>query len=185
MKKFTKTTIVSLGAAAMLFGGGAAGYAASNWQGHNDLVQVQINLDKLANQLQKNKIDLDAATQDLNAANDGQTNLQKQLDQAKQDYKNLQDQRTTDQNSFNDQLAGKQTEIQQKIQEIQRKIQEGDDKVADKQKEVEGLNRKVSDLNKQLANQKQSSDADMAQAIKDAQDTRSKSDQIVDQYVGK
>jgi len=185
MKKFTKTTIVSLGAAAMLLGGGAAGYAASNWQGHNDLVQVQINLDKLANQLQKNKIDLDAATQDLNAANDGQTNLQKQLDQAKQDYKNLQDQRTTDQNSFNDQLAGKQTEIQQKIQEIQRKIQEGDDKVADKQKEVEGLNRKVSDLNKQLANQKQSSDADMAQAIKDAQDTRSKSDQIVDQYVGK
>jgi len=185
MKKFTKTTIVSLGAAAMLLGGGAAGYAASNWQGHNDLVQVQINLDKLANQLQKNKIDLDAATQDLNAANDGQTNLQKQLDQAKQDYKNLQDQRTTDQNSFNDQLAGKQTEIQQKIQEIQRKIQEGDDKVADKQKEVEGLNRKVSDLNKQLANQKQSSDADMAQAIKDAQDTRDKSDQIVDQYVGK
>ena len=185
MKKFTKTTIVSLGAAAMLLGGGAAGYAASNWQGHNDLVQVQINLDKLANQLQKNKIDLDAATQDLNAANDGQTNLQKQLDQAKQDYKNLQDQRTTDQNSFNDQLAGKQTEIQQKIQEIQRKIQEGDDKVADKQKEVEGLNRKVSDLNKQLANQKQSSDADMAQAIKDAQDTRNKSDQIVNQYVGK
>jgi len=185
MKKFTKTTIVSLGAAAMLLGGGAAGYAASNWQGHNDLVQVQINLDKLANQLQKNKIDLDAATQDLNAANDGQTNLQKQLDQAKQDYKNLQDQRTTDQNSFNDQLAGKQTEIQQKIQEIQRKIQEGDDKVADKQKEVEGLNRKVSDLNTQLSNQKQSSDADMAQAIKDAQDTRDKSDQIVDQYVGK
>jgi len=185
MKKFTKTTIVSLGAAAMLLGGGAAGYAASNWQGHNDLVQVQINLDKLAGQLQKNKTDLDAATQDLNAANDGQTNLQKQLDQAKQDYKNLQDQRTTDQNSFNNQLAGKQTEIQQKIQEIQRKIQEGDDKVADKQKEVEGLNRKVSDLNKQLANQKQSSDADMAQAIKDAQDTRNKSDQIVDQYVGK
>lgn len=185
MKKFTKTTIVSLGAAAMLLGGGAAGYAASNWIGHNDMVQIQINLDKLAGQLQKNKIDLDAATQDLNAANDGQTNLQKQLDQAKQDYKNLQDQRTADQNSFNDQLAGKQTEIQQKIQEIQQKIQEGNDKVADKQKEVNTLNQKVSDLNTQLANQKQSSDAEMAQAIKDAQDTRNKSDQIVDQYVGK
>lgn len=185
MKKFAKTTIVSLGATAMLLGGGAAGYAASNWQGHNDLVQVQINLDKLAGQLQKNKTDLDAATQDLNAANDGQTNLQKQLDQAKQDYKNLQDQRTTDQNSFNNQLAGKQAEIEQKIQEIQQKIKEGNDKVSEKQKEVEGLNRKVSDLNTQLANQKQSSDADMEQAIKDARDTRNKSDQIVDQYVGK
>lgn len=185
MKKFTKTTIVSLGAAALLFGGGAAGYAASNWSGHANMVQIQINLDKLAGQLQKNKIDLDAAKQDLNAANDGQTNLQKQLDQAKNDYKALQDQRTADQNSFNDQLAGKQAEIQQKIQEIQDKIKEGNDKVSEKQKEVNALNQKVSDLNTQLTNQKQSSDADMAQAIKDAQDTRTKSDKIVNQYVGK
>lgn len=47
------------------------------------------------------------------------------------------------------------------------------------------MNQKVSDLNNQLAEQKQSSDADMAQAIKDAQDTRDKSDQIVNQYVEK
>ncbi|MGB2509964.1 hypothetical protein [Leuconostoc suionicum] len=57
--------------------------------------------------------------------------------------------------------------------------------VADKQKEVDVLNQKVPDLNNQLAAQQQSSDADMAQAIKDAQDTRTKSDQIVNQYVGK
>lgn len=185
MKKFTKTTIVSLGAAAMLLGGGAAGYAASNWQGHADLVQVQINLDKLADQLGKNKTDLTNAQQQLQQATNGQSELQNQLNQAKQDYKNLQDQRTADQNSFNDQLAGKQTEIQQKIQEIQQKIQEGDDKVADKQKEVNALNQKVSDLNDKLVAQQQSNNADMAQAIKDAKDTRNKSDKIVDQYVGK
>lgn len=97
----------------------------------------------------------------------------------------LQDQRTADQNSFNNQLAAKQTEIQQKIQEIEQKIQEGKDNVANKQKEVDYLNKKVSDLNNQLTNQNQSTDADMAQAIKDAQDTRDKSDQIVNQYVEK
>lgn len=32
---------------------------------------------------------------------------------------------------------------------------------------------------------KTDNDADMAQAVKDAQDTRAKSDQIVNQYVGK
>ncbi|ADG39485.1 hypothetical protein LKI_10531 (plasmid) [Leuconostoc kimchii IMSNU 11154] len=47
------------------------------------------------------------------------------------------------------------------------------------------MNKKVSDLNNQLTNQNQSTDADMAQAIKDAQDTRDKSDQIVNQYVEK
>lgn len=185
MKKLTKTTIASLGAAALLLGGAGVGYAASNWQGHANMVQIQINLDKLANQLSKNKTDLTNAQQALQQANNSQTDLQNQLAQAKSDYKALQDQRTADQNSFNDQLAGKQAEIQQKIQEIQDKIKEGNDKVADKQKEVDALNQKVSDLNTQLANQKQSSDADMAQAIKDAQDTRDKSDQIVNQYVEK
>jgi chromosome segregation ATPase len=185
MKKLTKTSIVSLGAAALLLVGGGAGYAASNWAGHANIVQIQLNLDKLANQLSKNKTDLTNAQQALQQATNGQSELQKQLDQAKNDYKALQDQRTADQNSFNDQLAGKQAEIQQKIQEIQDKIKEGNDKVANKQKEVDALNQKVSDLNNQLAEQKQSSDADMAQAIKDAQDTRDKSDQIVNQYVEK
>lgn len=185
MKKITKATIVSLGAAALLLGGAGVGYAASNWQGHANMVQIQINLDKLANQLSKNKTDLTNAQQALQQANNSQTDLQNQLAQAKSDYKALQDQRTADQNSFNNQLAGKQTEIQQKIKEIQDKITEGDNKVADKQKEVNALNQKVSDLNNQLASQKQSNDADMAQAIKDAQDTRDKSDQIVNQYVEK
>lgn len=148
------------------------------------MVQIQINLDKLANQLSKNKTDLMNAQQALQQADNSQADLQNQLAQAKSDYKALQDQRAADQNSFNDQLAGKQAEIQQKIQEIQQKIQEGNDKVADKQKEVDTLNQKVSDLNNRLAAQKQSNDADMAQAIKDAQDTRDKSDQIVNQYVG-
>lgn len=185
MKKITKATIVSLGAAALLLGGAGVGYAASNWQGHANMVQIQINLDKLANQLSKNKTDLTNAQQALQRANNSQTDLQNQLAQAKSDYKALQDQRTADQNDFNDQLAGKQAEIQQKIQEIQQKIQEGNDKVADKQKEVDVLNQKVSDLNNQLAAQKQSNDADMTQAIKDAQDTRDKSDQVVNQYVDK
>lgn len=185
MKKLTKTTIVSFGATALLLGGAGAGYAASNWQGHANMVQIQINLDKLATQLSKNKTNLTSAQQALQQSNNTQADLQNQLAQAKSDYKVLQDQRTADQNSFNDQLAGKQTEIQQKIQEIQQKIQEGNDKVADKQKEVEDLNKKVSDLNNQLTNPNQSANADMAQAIKDAQDTRDKSDQIVNQYVEK
>ncbi len=185
MKKLTKTTIVSFGATALLLGGAGAGYAASNWQGHANMVQIQINLDKLANQLSKNKTDLTDAQQALQQANNTQADLQNQLAQAKSDYKVLQDQRTADQNSFNNQLAAKQTEIQQKIQEIEQKIQEGKDNVANKQKEVDYLNKKVSDLNNQLTNQNQSTDADMAQAIKDAQDTRDKSDQIVNQYVEK
>lgn len=185
MKKLTKTTIVSFGAVALLLGGSGVGYAASNWIGHNNMVQIQSNLDKLANQLSKNKTDLTNAQQALQQAKNSQTDLQNKLAQANSDYKALQAQRTADQNSFNDQLAGKQAEIQQKIQEIQQKIKEGDDKVADKQKEVDALNQKVSDLNNQLAAQKQSNDADMAQAIKDAQDTRNKSDQIVNQYVEK
>ena len=185
MKKLTKTTIVSFGATALLLGGAGAEYAASNWQGHANMVQIQINLDKLANQLSKNKTDLTDAQQALQQANNTQADLQNQLAQAKSDYKVLQDQRTADQNSFNNQLAAKQTEIQQKIQEIEQKIQEGKDNVANKQKEVDYLNKKVSDLNNQLTNQNQSTDADMAQAIKDAQDTRDKSDQIVNQYVEK
>ena len=182
MKKLTKTTIISFGATALLLGGAGAGYAASNWLGHANMVQIQINLDMLANQLSKNKTDLTYAQQALQQANNTQADLQNQLAQAKSDYKALQDQRTADQNSFNDQLAGKQTEIQQKIQEIQQKIQEGIDNVAVKQKEVDDLNKKVSDLTNQSTNQNQSTDADMAQAIKD---TRDKSDQIVNQYVVK
>ncbi|MFK8254623.1 hypothetical protein [Leuconostoc mesenteroides] len=185
MKKITKATIVSCGAAALLLGGAGAGYTASNWAGHANMVQIQINLDKLANQLSKNKDDLTNAQQALQQANNSQTNLQNQLVQAKSDYKALQDQHTADQNSFNNQLAGKSAEIQQKIQEIQQKIQEGTDKVADKQKEVDALNQKVSDLNNQIAAQKQSNDADMAQATQDAQETREKSDQIVNQYADK
>ena len=182
MKKLTKTTIISFGATALLLGGAGAGYAASNWLGHANMVQIQINLDMLANQLSKNKTDLTYAQQALQQANNTQADLQNQLAQAKSDYKALQDQRTADQNSFNDQLAGKQTEIQQKIQEIQQKIQEGIDNVAVKQKEVDDLNKKVSDLTNQSTNQNQSTDADMAQAIKN---TRDKSDQIVNQYVVK
>ena len=183
MKKLTKTTIVSFGATALLLGGAGAGYAASNWQGHANMVQIQINLDKLANQLSKNKTDLTNAQQALQQANNTQADLQNQLAQAKSDYKALQVQSTADQNSFNTQLAAKQTEIQEKIQEIQEKIKEGNDLVAAKQKVVDDLNTKVSDLTNQLTNQNQSTNADMAEAIKDAQETRDKSDRIVNQYV--
>lgn len=69
MKKLTKTTIVSFGATALLLGGAGTGYAASNWQGHANMVQIQINLDKLANQLSKNKTDLTDAQQALQQAN--------------------------------------------------------------------------------------------------------------------
>lgn len=185
MKKLTKTTIVSFGATALLLGGAGAGYAASNWQGHANMMQIQINLTKLANQLSKDKADLINAQQAKKQAEIAQGALQSKLSQAMSDYKVLQDQRTADQNSFNNQLAGKEAEIQKKIEEIQQKIKEGNDKVAEKQKEVDDLKQKVSDLNNQLTNQNQPTDADMEQAIKDAQDTRDKSDQIVNQYVEK
>ncbi|WP_305068211.1 hypothetical protein [Leuconostoc carnosum] len=37
-KKFKVATVTTLGAAALLLGGVGAGYAASNWIGHNDMV---------------------------------------------------------------------------------------------------------------------------------------------------
>ena len=111
--------------------------------------------------------------------------MKSQLAQAQQQYNTLNTQKNNDADSFNQQLQAKQQEIQGKIAEINQKIQEGDDKVAAKQAEVDSKNKTIDDLNKQLADQKTASDADMAQAIKDAQDTRTKSDQIVNQYVGK
>jgi len=90
-KKFKVATVTTLGAAALLLGGVGAGYAASNWIGHNDMVQVQVNLDKLANQLSKNQADLATAkqdvatiTQELQQAKNGQADLNAQLAQQKQ-----------------------------------------------------------------------------------------------------
>lgn len=191
-KKFKVATVTTLGAAALLLGGVGAGYAASNWIGHNDMVQVQVNLDKLANQLSKNQADLATAkqdvatiTQELQQAKNGQADLNAQLAQQKQQYEILSKQKDDQAATFNQQL-------QDKIAETQKAIQDGNDKVNAKQAElnakqaeVNGKDQTISELTKKLSDQKNANDADMAQAVKDAQDTRTKSDQIVNQYVGK
>lgn len=184
MKKLTKTSIISLAAIALLGTGVATGYAASDWAGHQNILAININLDKLANKIKSQQSALDQAKSDLANANNGQQQLKDQLTQQQAAYDVLNKQRNDDATSFQQQLQAKQGEIQQKIVEIQQKIDEGNQKVADKQKEVDGLNGKINDLNNQLAAQKQSSDDDMAQAVKDVQDTKSKSDQLVNQYVG-
>lgn len=191
-KKFKVATVTTLGAAALLLGGVGAGYAASNWIGHNDMVQVQVNLDKLANQLSKNQADLATAkqdvatiTQELQQAKNGQADLNAQLAQQKQQYEILSKQKDDQAATFNQQL-------QDKIAETQKAIQDGNDKVNAKQAElnakqaeVNGKDQTISELTKKLSDQKNANDADMAQAVKDAQDTRAKSDQIVNQYAGK
>lgn len=184
MKKLTKTSIVSLAAVALLGTGVATGYAASDWAGHQNILAINVNLDKLANKIKSQQSVLDQSKLDLANATNGVNKLTDQLTQQQAAYDALNKQRNDDAASFQQQLQGKQGEIQQKIVEIQQKIDEGNQKVADKQKEVDGLNGKINDLNNQLAAQKQSSDDDMAQAVKDVQDTKSKSDQLVNQYVG-
>ena len=177
MKKIANTTIVSFGAVALLLGGAGAGYAASNWQGHANMVQTESNLDKLATQLIKDKNNLESAQQELQQAKNAQADLQKKLAEAESEKKTLQDQHTKDQ-------ADIQNKIQEKIDGIRDQAQRDNGRVNEKQKEVDDLKKKVSDLSSQLAKQKPS-DSDTAQAIQDAQDLRDKSDRLVNQYVEK
>lgn len=177
MKKIANTTIVSFGAVALLLGGAGAGYAASNWQGHANMVQTESNLDKLATQLIKDKNNLESAQQELQQAKNAQADLQKKLAEAESEKKTLQDQHTKDQ-------ADIQNKIQEKIDGIRDQAQRDNERVNEKQKEVDDLKKKVSDLSSQLAKQKPS-DSDTAQAIQDAQDLRDKSDRLVNQYVEK
>ncbi|AEJ31452.1 hypothetical protein [Leuconostoc sp. C2] len=191
-KKFKVATVTTLGAAALLLGGVGAGYAASNWIGHNDMVQVQVNLDKLANQLSKNQADLATAkqdvatiTQELQQAKNGQADLNAQLAQQKQQYEILSKQKDDQATTFNQQLQDKMAETQKAIQDGNDKVNAKQAELNAKQAEVNGKNQVISELTKKLSDQKNANDADMAQAVKDAQDTRDKSDQIVNQYVGK
>lgn len=191
-KKFKVATVTTLGAATLLLGGVGAGYAASNWIGHNDMVQVQVNLDKLANQLSKNQTDLATAkqdvaniTQELQQAKNGQADLNAQLAQQKQQYEILSKQKDDQATSYNKQLQDKMAETQKAIQDGNDKVNAKQAELNAKQAEVNGKDQVISELTKKLSDQKNANDADMAQAVKDAQDTRAKSDQIVNQYVGK
>jgi hypothetical protein len=178
MKKVTKNVIVSFGAAALLLAGGIeTGYAASNWQGHANMVQTESNLDELATQLSKDKTALTSEQQALQKDKNDQADLQKKLAEAESEEKALQDQHTKDQ-------ADIQQKIKEKNQGILDQVNRGNERVNEKQKEVDALEKKVSDLSNQLAKQKPS-DSDTAQAIQDAQDLRDKSDRLVNQYVEK
>ena len=153
------------------------GYAASNWQGHANMVQTESNLDKLAAQLSKDKTALTSKQQALQQDKNAQADLQKKLAEAESEKKTLQDQHTKDQ-------ADIQQKIKEKIEGILDQVKRGNERVNEKQKEVDALEKKVSDLSSQLAKQKPS-DSDTAQAIQEAQDLRDKSDQLVNQYVEK
>lgn len=178
MKKVTKNVIVSFGAAALLLAGGVeTGYAASNWQGHANMMQTESNLDELATQLSKDKTALTSKQQALQQYKNDQADLQKKLTEAESEKKTLQDQHTKDQ-------ADIQQKIQQKVDGIRDQAQRDNALVKEKENEVDDLKKKVSDLSSQLAKQKPS-DSDTAQAIQDAQDLRDKSDRLVNQYVEK
>ena len=185
MKKVTKNVIVSFGAAALLLAGGVeTGYAASNWQGHANMVQTESNLDKLATQLSKDKTALTSKQQALQQDKNDQADLQKKLAEAESEEKTLQAQHIKDQDTIQQKIQEKIDGINDQVQRDNERINEKQKEVSEKQKEVDDLEKKVSDLNSQLAKQKPS-DSDTAQAIQDAQDLRDKSDHLVNQYVEK
>ena len=173
-----KSSKIVLLAAILFVVGIGTGYAMNNWAGHENETQTSNNLDKLGGQLSKNQTDLKNAGDALKQAQNGQNDLKNQLASLQTQYNQLNDQKNSEEQSL-------QVQIQQKIAETQQAIVDGNNKVALKQQEVDALNKKYQDLQSQMENQKQSFDADMQQAIQDAQNNRNKSDQLVNQYVGK
>ena len=170
--KKTTATIVIIAAIALGAGGTALG--ESLWSGHGDIEATKTDITKLVDaykhkngQLIKAKqtlTDAIAAQDNLAVQND---NLNQQLDKVKADLNNSDNSNT----QLHEQLKQKETEIQHKIAEIQQKIADGQKAVDDKQAEI-------NKLNDELNTEKQSN-ADLQQALKDAQDVHSFADNAV------
>lgn len=154
-----KTVVVGVAALA-LFGGGAGVSAYVSWQGGHDNIQ-------------KTSENIDILVSRINDLKGKQGQAQQALADAQNQLKALQQQ-------YNDLANQKTTEEQDLQQQIQQKIAEGQKAVADKQKEVDALNGKVSDLNTQLADKSKSED-ELSKALRDAQGIKDKSQQAVDQ----
>jgi len=138
--------------------GGAAAYVS--WQGGHDNIQ-------------KTSANIDILVSRINDLKGKQGQAQQALADAQNQLKALQQQ-------YNDLANQKNTEEQALQQQIQQKIAEGQKAVAAKQSEVDSLNGKVSDLNTQIADKLKSED-ELTKALRDAQDVKNKSDQVVDQ----
>jgi len=189
MKKLTKTAVVLFGATTLGFAGfGAYTFADNFWQGHDNMVQINNDLDRLSqiikdknDQPTKAKSDLADAQNQLKDVKSSQNDLQAKLTDAQNQLKSVQnelkqaqEQQKSDQDSFNQQLQAKEQEIQEKIQETQQAITDGNVKVQAKQQEIDkanqqvsNLNNKVNDLTNQL-NQKSQDTQSLSQAIKEA-----------------
>lgn len=156
-KKIWLTIIVVI--AIGLFGARAG--ADNNWIGSASLSQVRVTIDQLTNKNKQLYDKYQQASQEL-ANNQASVNgLNSQVNSLKQQ---LADKQTELDNKVISMSADKQREIDAKILEINQKIAEGNQKVADKQKEVDALNVKLQQVS--------ANDEQLKKALDDANATK-------------
>ena len=167
MKAISKKIALVASAIALLTVGGSSVYAYTSWQnGHDNLQATSANIDTLVGRINKLKRQVGDDSTSLNNLTNANKQLSQQLDalKASKDKDN----------------ASHQQEINQKISEINAAIADGNAKVAQVQKQVEAKQATIESLTNQLNNEKQHSNQ-LDQALIDAQNVRSKSDQAVEQ----
>lgn len=186
MKKLTKTAIALFGATTLGFAGfGAYAFADNFWQGHNNMVQINNDLDQLSqiiknknDQLTKDKSDLADAQNQLKTAQFRQSDLQNQLKSVQEQLKEAKNIQISNRDSFNQQLQAKEQTIQQAITDCNATVQAKQQEVNKANQQVSDLNNKIDDLTNQL-NKKDQDNPDLSQAVKEAQDTREHADTVV------
>lgn len=161
-----KTTLVASAIALLALGGGTT-YAYTSWQnGHDNLQATSANIDILVGRINTLKSQVGTDNTNLNNLTNTNKQLSQQLDAIKA--------------SKDSDNASHQQEINQKINEINAAIADGNAKVAQVQKQVESKQATIESLTNQLNDEKQHSNQ-LDQALIDAQNVRSKSDQAVEQ----
>lgn len=183
MKQLTKTAIALFGATTLGFAGfGAYSFADKFWQGHNNMVQINSDLDQLSqiiknknDQLTKAKSDLANAQNQLKATQSSQSTLQDQLKSVQEQLEETQNIKTSIQDSLNQQLGT----IQQALIKCNAIVQAKQKEVNKANQQVSDLNNKINDLTNQL-NKKNQASPDLSQAVKEAQDTRDYADTVVE-----
>lgn len=135
--------------------------ADNNWIGSAALSQVRVTIDQLTNKNKQLYDKYQQASQEL-ANNQASVNgLNSQVNSLKQQ---LADKQTELDNKVISMSADKQREIDAKILEINQRIAEGNQKVADKQKEVDALNVKLQQVS--------ANDEQLKKALDDANATK-------------
>ena len=146
---------------------GGSTYAYVSWQnGHDNLQATSANIDTLVGRINTLKNQVGTDNTNLNNLTNTNKQLAQQLDALKA--------------SKDSDNASHQQEINQKINEINAAIADGNTKVAQVQKQVEAKQAIIDSLTNQLNDEKQYSNQ-LDQALIDAQNVRTKSDQAVEQ----